>query len=220
MPRAASRPLLRRSCQTLDPTRMATALPTSPIHGVRTVELTSEHGAKLQVFFDANPQYFLAVNGEPAGLAEAHEEIHGEPPAGWSFTKKWLVGYVNSGSAIVAMANVTSDLLAFGVWHIGFFIVATERHGSGDAQALYRGLESWACTNGANWLRIGVVQGNSRAERFWESLGYIQTRTRGGVEMGKLTNTLRVMVKSLAGGTVEQYLALVERDRPEPRNGI
>ena len=46
----------------------------------------------------------------------------------------------------------------------------------------------------------------------------VQTRTRSGVEMGKLTNTLRVMVKPLASGTLEQYLSLVERDRPELQN--
>jgi hypothetical protein len=33
--------------------------------------------------------------------------------------------------------------------------------------------------------------------------------------MGRLVNTLRVMVKPLAGGSTAQYLTLVERDRPE-----
>jgi len=75
------------------------------------------------------------------------------------------------------------------------FIVATARHGTGDAQVLNEGLEDWARANGAKWLRLGVVQGNVRAERYWESLGYIQTRTREGMQMGKLTNTVRVMVK-------------------------
>ena len=56
--------------------------------------------------------------------------------------------------------------------------------------------------------------------RFWQSLGYVQTRTREGVEMGKLTNTLRVMVKPLAGGTLEQYLSLVPRDRSELPNAL
>lgn len=62
----------------------------------------------------------------------------------------------------------------------------------GLAQALHAELEAWAVSNGANWLRLGVVQGNGRAERFWESLGYVEFRTRIGVEMGKRTNTLRV----------------------------
>ena len=81
------------------------------------------------------------------------------------------------------------------------------------------------CTTGSNdgpaatgraGCGLGVVQGNARAERFWESMGYIQVRTREGVAMGKLTNTLRVMVKPLHGQTIEEFLALVPRDRPEP----
>jgi GNAT superfamily N-acetyltransferase len=195
-----------------------TELPASPIRSLRTVELTAEREPELQRFFEANPAYFLAVHGAAAGPGEAHEEIHGELPAGWGFTKKWLVGYLDEGNALVAMANVISDLLAPGVWHIGLFIVATPRHGTGAAQRLYHGLEAWAAANGATWLRLGVVQRNGRAERFWESLGYIQTRTRSGVEVGRLRNTLRVMVKPLGSDSLDHYLSLVPRDRPEAQN--
>jgi GNAT superfamily N-acetyltransferase len=190
-----------------------TKLPFSPIATLRTIELTSNEEPMLQRFFEANSQYFFAAHGEPAGPNEAHEEIHGELPPGWGFTKKWLIGYINAQNELSAMANIISDLLAPGVWHIGLFVVATSRHGSGDAQTIYRGLETWAIENGAHWLRLGVVQGNARAEHFWKSLGYIETRTRAGVAMGKLMNTVRVMVKPLAGGSFEQYLS-VERDRP------
>jgi GNAT superfamily N-acetyltransferase len=86
------------------------------------------------------------------------------------------------------MANVVSDLLAPTVWHIGTFIVATSRHGRGDAQVIYDNLEAWARRNGAQWLRLGVVKGNLRAEHFWERQGFAQTRLRPGVSMGRLTN--------------------------------
>jgi GNAT superfamily N-acetyltransferase len=191
-----------------------TELPPSPIDGLRTIELTAGREPLLQQFFEANPEYFLAVGGEPAGPNEAHEEIHGALPQDWPFTKKWVIGWVDGGGALAAMANLVSDLLAPGVWHVGTFIVATARHGSGDAHALYRGLEAWAVSNGAAWLRLGVVLGNARAERFWQSLGYVQTRTRSGVQIGRQTNTLRVMFKPLANGTLESYLSLVPRDRP------
>lgn len=189
--------------------------PPSPITGLRTVELTAADEPALQRFFEANPQYFLAVHGEPAGPNEAYEAIHDKPPPDWGFTKKWLIGYQDSDGALVAVADVVSDLLAPSVWHIGLFLVATARYGTGEAQALYSGLESWAKSNGAEWFRLGVVEGNVRAERFWASRGFLQTRARSGVEMGKLTNTLRVMVKPLAHGTVEQYLTIVVRDRPD-----
>jgi GNAT superfamily N-acetyltransferase len=190
-------------------------LPSARVRGLRAIELRSEDEPALQRFFEANPEYFIAVYGEPAGADEAHEEIHGGLPAGWSFTKKWLVGYLDESGSLVAMANVVSDLLAVGVWHIGLFIIATSRHGSGDAQRLCRGLEDWAASHGARWLRLGVVEGNVRAERFWRTLGYTQVRRREGVEMGKLTKAVHVLVKGLAGNRLDEYLALVPRDRPD-----
>jgi GNAT superfamily N-acetyltransferase len=191
-------------------------LPPSPIPTLEVVELGSGDEPLLQQFFEANPDYFIAVQGVPAASTEAHEEIHDELPPGWQFTRKWVLGYKSPDGSLAAMANVTTDMLAVGVWHIGLFMVATSRHGSGDAHVLISGLERWAADHGAEWLRLGVVQGNARAERFWERLGYVQARTRDGVQIGALTDTVRVMVKPLVDGVLDDYLALVPRDRPEP----
>jgi GNAT superfamily N-acetyltransferase len=136
------------------------SLPISPISSLRTIELTPALAPLLQTFFEANPAYFLATSGAPAGPGEALEEITSQVPAEFSFTKKWVVGYADSRDTLVAMANVITDLFAPSIFQIGTFIVATERHGTGDAQALYHGLETWARANGAAWLRLGVVQGN------------------------------------------------------------
>lgn len=189
--------------------------PPSPIASLRSVELVAADVPLLQRFFDANPAYFLSVHGEPARADEAHEEVHGGLPPGFSFTRKIVLGYLDGSGTLVAMATVVSDLLAISVWHIGLFIVATARHGNGDAQRLHDGLERWACGHGARWMRLGVVQGNQRAERFWASCGYTQVRLREGLQMGQRTNTVRVMVKPLAGGTLDDYRELVPRDRPD-----
>jgi GNAT superfamily N-acetyltransferase len=185
---------------------------TSDLHAF---EIRADDVPDLQRFFDTNPEYFLTVTGAPPGAREAEDEFGGSLPGGWSFGKKWLLGFRNDTGPLVGMANVVSDLLAPRVWHIGLFIVATARHGTGDARTLYQGLESWAMAHGAEWLRLGVVLGNARAEHFWERRGFAQTRTRGPIEMGERVNTVRVMMKALAGGTLAQYLSLIERDRPE-----
>lgn len=189
-------------------------LPSPQTPDVRTIEITPRDEPTLRRFFEANPEYFVAAHGEPAKPSEAYEEIYGGPPQDWGFSRKWLIGYVDTHNNLVAFANVISDFLAPGVWQIGLFMIETSRHGSGDAQLLFRGLESWAYKHGAQWMRLGIVQGNARAERFWETLGYRQTRIREGVEMGKRINTIRVMFKPITGGTLEQYLSRVERDRP------
>ncbi len=179
------------------------------------IELKAGTEPLLQRFFEENPLYFLSVNGQPAGPTEAHEEIHDPLPAGWAHTRKLVIGYIASDGSLAAMANIVSDMLAPTVWHISTFIVATARHGSGDAATICQSLEVWASKRGAQWLRLGVVRGHPRAEHFWERQGFTEARVRYGVQMGVQTNALRVMFKPLAGGTLEQYTALVARDRPD-----
>jgi GNAT superfamily N-acetyltransferase len=191
-----------------------TLLPESPLAGLATIELRADDAPLLQRFFDANPAYFLATSGEPAGPGEALEEITGEVPADYGHTKKWVIGYVDPRGELAAMANVITDLCARSVFHIGTFIVATDRHGSGDAQALYQGLETWSLANGAAWMRLGVVCGNARAERFWAARGYLPVRRRDGVQMGPRLVSIQTLFKPLRGGSLAQYLALVARDRP------
>ncbi len=197
-----------------------TAQPFFTIRSLRAYELNAEDMAELQAFFDANPLYFEAVGGTPASPTEAIDEFQSDLPEGWSFTKKWLLGFVDESNALIGMVNVVSDLLASHVWHIGLYIIATSRHGNGDAKTVYQALEGWAASNGAKWLRLGVVAGNTRAERFWERAGFVEVRTREGIEIGTKINTIRVMSKSLAGGSVAEYLALVARDRPESQNAL
>jgi GNAT superfamily N-acetyltransferase len=185
--------------------------------GLDAIEIGAAELPRLQAFFDASPGYFIAVHGEPAGPAEAHEEVFGELPAGWPYTKRWVIGLAPSdvaGAPFVAMASVVADLPAPGVWHVGLFMVAPAAHGQGTAQAVLGRLEAWARAAGAGWLRLGVVAGNARAERFWERSGFVELRRREGLRMGRKLNTVRVMAKPLADGRLADYLALVARDDP------
>ena len=184
---------------------------------VRAEVLGEEDVAALQAFFDANPAYFEAVNGQPAGPGEARAEFDEQPPAGMPFERRQLVKFVDAGGQWVAMAGVLGGFLAAGVWHIGLYIVATRLHGSGAAGALYAALETWMRDQGARTLRLGVALGNTRAERFWARQGYVEVRRREGVWTGHRDNTIRVLVKPLGAGTLADYLALVERDRPESK---
>jgi GNAT superfamily N-acetyltransferase len=194
---------------------MSSPLPASPIPSLAVIELTAEHEPLLQRLFEANPDYFLTVQGEPARPDEAFQEIHDSPPADIPFTRQWVIGYQRADGALIAVTSVVADIFAEKVWLIGLFLIDTSRRGSGDAQALYRSIEEWVIAQGGHWLRLGVVIGNQRAERFWASRGFVETRIREGYRIGDQLNRLRVMAKPLAGGTLDEYLALVARDRPE-----
>lgn len=170
---------------------------------------------QLQALFDANPGYFLTVNGKAPGPEAARVEFDDRPPPHLPYTRRWFLGLYEGAGAMVGVADVVADLSAPGVWHIALFLVATPWHGTGAAQELYAALEGWAAGCGARWLRLGVVRGNARAERFWEGRGYRESRVRRGVDTGGRINDVRVMVKPLGDGTLADYLALVPRDRPD-----
>lgn len=170
---------------------------------------------RLQALFEANPEYFVAVSGRPPGPDAARVEFDDRPPPHLPWTRRWFLGLHDGAGAMVGVADVVSDLSAPGVWHIALFLLATPLHGTGAAHEVYAALEGWIAGSGARWLRLGVVRGNARAERFWQGRGYRETRVRGGVDTGGRVNDVRVMVKALAGGTLAEYRDLVARDRPD-----
>jgi GNAT superfamily N-acetyltransferase len=194
--------------------RLATRTPLFACGELRAFELGPADVPALQAFFEANPEYFLAVTGQPAGEREALQELEDTPPAGWSFGRKWLLGFIDERGELAGMTNIWSDFLVEGTWHIGLFIVASSRHGSGVAHALYQALEGWMREGGGRWIRLGVVKGRERAERFWRRVGYTEVRQRTRIEMGQRVHDLRVMVKPLGEAGIAEYLSRVARDNP------
>ena len=114
---------------------------------------------------------------------------------------------------ILAQIDVAADLLAKGVYHLGFFMTATKTHGSGFAQRLHEAYEQWAIDRSARWLRLGVVEVNSRAVAFWRRLGYLEVQRRGDYILGDRSHVLITMVKPVRGETLRNYLDGVPRDR-------
>ena len=179
-------------------------------------ELDRADIAALQALFDANPEYSLLVNGRRPLADEAQIEFDEQPPPDMRFRSRWLTGFHDrDGDELVGVSHVLTDFLAEGVWHIGLFLVATRLHGSGAAAELCDALEAAMAAGGARWIRLGVVVGNVRAERFWARRGYREVRLRRGIDTGGRINDVRVLVKSLQGGSLDDYLARVDRDRPE-----
>lgn len=178
-------------------------------------ELARADAPALQRLYEATPSYFRIALGEAPGPDAARETFERMPPPDMPFTRKRVIGLREGPGELAAVADVIEDLLAPRVWHVGLFLVAERLHGTGIALRAYDALESWMRSNGARWLRLGVVRGNDRAERFWRGRGYREVRRRSGVAMGRRVNELLVMVKAPPGARLAEYLALVPRDRPE-----
>lgn len=181
-------------------------------HSVR--QLLASDVPALQSLFDANPAYFQAVNGRPANPDEAQAEFDEVPPAHLPFAGHWKAGIYDGQGQLVGTLVVLSDFCAPGVWHLGLFLLATRLHGGGLAARLHQALLDWARAQGAQWMRLSVIVGNARAERFWARQGYTEVRRRLGIDTGGRLNDARVMVQALGDQGLDAYLARVPRDQP------
>lgn len=183
-------------------------------------ELAEADIPALQALYDANPEYFLTVNGCRPGADLARTDFDERPPPQLGYTRQWMLGLYERGQAggpLAGVITVVSDLGAPAVWHVALFLLATRLHGTGAAQPLYRALEDWMRGSGARWLRLGVVVGNARAERFWDRLGYAELRRREGIDTGGRINDVSVRLKPLREpreAEIASYLERVPRDRP------
>lgn len=184
--------------------------------GSTLMPLELQDAGALQVFLEANPRYSEIVSGRPWLQGEALSELAEMPPAHWAHgaVHKLAALHPRTG-AWQAYVDLVEGLFHERVWHIGLFLVDQGLHGSGFAAVLLTELEKQARAQGAKWMRLGVVVGNARAERFWLRQGFVETRQRSGVAMGLLSQTLRVMVKPLCQAGLDEYLSLVRRDQPD-----
>lgn len=178
-------------------------------------ELQAAQVPLLQALFDANPAYFQTVNDRPAEPDEARREFDEDPPDHLGWTRRWFLGlFDRSDGSLAGVCIVVSDLCAPGVWHVALFLLATRLHGQGVAQRAYDALQAWVCSQGAQWLRLGVVVANVRARRFWQRQGFQDLRLRHGYDTGGRLDDVYTCCKPLAGGSITTYLDLVPRDAP------
>ena len=177
------------------------------------VLLSVDDVVMLQEFFDENPAYFLAVSGRPAAPDAASEQLSGQVPPEFSYSKQFSIGFIDRHQRLLGVADVVSDLMTAGAWHIGLFMITTEQHGCGLGFSLYQALAAWIEDQGARWIRLGVVVGNSVAERFWARQQFIEVRMRHGVLMDGKLNDVRVMVKPLRDNLLSDYRVLMPRDQ-------
>lgn len=169
---------------------------------------------ELQAFAESNPEYWLLTHGHPPAADDAATSFDWHPPADMGYSEHlWFLVRDVSSREIVAQIGVAADLLAAGVYHLGFFMTATRTHGTGFAHRLYEAYERWAIDRGARWLRLGVVEVNQRAEAFWRRSGYVEVRRQDNYVLGDLSHVLITMAKPMRGETLRDYLDAVPRDR-------
>lgn len=177
----------------------------------RAVELTIDDVGLVQAFYRQNPEYWIIVANKTSSEQMALEDFFAPGNPTVRRGKKWRIGFFDGNNILVGISYIFSDFLAEHVWHIEFFIVASALHGTGASSEIYDELESWILHQNGSWLRLGVVVGHTKAQRFWEKAGYMALgKWEGGVAGVGLT--IQLMLKPLKNIPLMEYFRCVPND--------
>ena len=110
---------------------------------------------------------------------------------------KALIGIFEDGeSDMCGLLDVIKNHPQEGEWMLGLFLLAPDKRGQGFGRAFYLSFEKWAQINGAKTIRIGVIEHNSRALKFWRDLGFLEIERKSPYTFGKRESALLVLTRN------------------------
>jgi ribosomal protein S18 acetylase RimI-like enzyme len=167
-------------------------------YAVRTLDF--DDGEAVQAFCERCADYIELLTGLPPGPAEAQSLFIGLPE-GKDYDDKLLMGIFDRSNHLIGVLDVIRNYPDPGVWHVGLMMLEPERRGQGLGEKLYRAFEGWAAAAGAAHIRLGVVEHNERAYRFWQRMGFETVERRPPERWGSRENVTIVMRKPILPST-------------------
>jgi len=135
--------------------------------------LCVEDKPEVVKLFHTTKEYFILSEGK---LPEDAEEFFYDLPPGKQADDKMLFGLFE-GDNPVAVADIVKDFPEEGVWMTGLLLVHGEMQKKGLGKALQQLLIDHAKEHGAGIHRVGVLEQNTPALKFWQKLEYKKIST-------------------------------------------
>jgi GNAT superfamily N-acetyltransferase len=134
-----------------------------------------------------------ALSDEPAAFGSTYEREAARTTADWQ-------GWMSPGVAFIlyepagdrGMVSGLRDEADLEVVHLMAMWVHPKIRGSGGADELVEAVIAWAQSEGAKRVRLKVIQGNDRARRFYERMGF---RATGREEMRQRDGRIEVQME-------------------------
>ncbi len=158
---------------------------TSTLHipNCTTRALEDRDAAPLQALFDADPEYFLGMNGRKIPV----EEIRTMLPSGRTREDKFLYAIERDGH-LAGIIDLIRGYPEPATWHLGFLFIAKAFRAAGLGRAALHALYGHVHAQGGKVLRLGVVEDNNRARWLYATEGFVFEAMR---EVDPAANRLR-----------------------------
>jgi len=128
-----------------------------------------------RLIFECSDYYKLCADAPPS--KDDALEIFTALPPGKQYEDKYSLGVFNTSNRLIGVVDIVKNYPATGEWMLGLLLIKPNERSNGLGRTIHAGLVEWARTNGAASIRIGVIEDNIKAEKFWFELGYVKIKT-------------------------------------------
>ena len=149
----------------------------------------------LQDFLETCDDYFRMISGQSAAPHEAETELASLPP-GKTLDDKFFVGLQGPDGTLAGVFDLVKDYPEPGIWYLGLLLLHPAVRSKGHGEAIHAQISALVRSQGGSAIRLGVVEKNEKALKFWTRLGYHEL-SRKPVQVGGHMHEVRVLQKAL-----------------------
>ncbi len=155
--------------------------------------LSAADGDKLQVLCEKCTDYFELIQGYPAGPSES-QSLFTALPEGKAYEDKYLLGiFSEPTSELIGVIDLIRDFPTSGEWILGLMLLNPEFRARGVGRQVCQSLAVWCQSSGADTIRLGVVEDNTKAIHFWQKCGFEEFSRKPFQRHGSKDHTTIVM---------------------------
>ena len=150
-------------------------------------QLTHADIPAINALFIRCADYALLVDGElPA--PDAAKVIFENRPLEVAAKDHFTIGLYNNSNKLIGLIEALRDYPEAGTTYIGLLLLDPDYRSGGVGSAVHNAFAAWVRRQGNKRLMLSVVEENRAALRFWQRLGYQQTRTLPPARFGQKTH--------------------------------
>ena len=106
------------------------------------------------------------------------------------------LGVYNKFELLIGMVDIFKNYPENDTWMIGLLLLSPEERNKNLGKIIHEEVKNYALSQGANTLRIGVIEENIKGKRFWDSLGYKKIKSTT-IDMGDKKHNLDILILSI-----------------------
>lgn len=118
--------------------------------------------------------FSLLIEGRLPEKSAGHDILFDLPP-NKGLEDKYVIGvYKKENDLLIAVIDLIKDYKVSGEWTLGLLMIDPNERGHGLGRTLQAFIKTQVLAHQGSMMRIGVVEENHRAYKFWREMGYAE----------------------------------------------